>query len=230
VSTDHDAIDELLAGYVLRALEGSDAAEADRLLAEHVPDCAACRATLDDFLAITGDLGVSVAPIAPPEMLLPRLQGELEPRRTRRLAGWHPARLVAAAAAVVVLVGVAGLAVTSGNGGGQLAQADLSQIRSIAARPDAQTTDLGQADEVTVPGLEETYVMGTGVASPPSGTIYRLWAVGPSGADYLGDFAPVNGIVALELRLDERTLQLLVTLEPADSEPGSPGQPAWPAA
>ncbi len=179
---DHDAIDELLAGYILRALEGPDAQEADRLLAEHVPDCATCRTTLTDLQAVTGDLAVSVAPLAPPEMLLPRLTGELEPRRTRRLAGWSPARLVAAAAAVVVLVGIAGLAVTSADGEGQtLAQADLAQIRSIAALPGAETTDLGEADEVTAPDREATYVMGTGVASPPSGMIYRLWAVGSVG-------------------------------------------------
>jgi Anti-sigma-K factor rskA len=231
VIADHDTIDELLAGYILRALEGPDAAEADRLLAEHVPDCATCRTTLTDLQAVTGDLAVSVAPLAPPEMLLPRLAGELEPRRMRRLAGWSPARLVAAAAAVVVLIGIAGLALTSADGGGQtLAQADLAQIRSIAAQPGAETTDLGEADEVTAPNREETYVMGTGVVSPPSGMIYRLWAVGSSGTSYLGDFAPVNGIVALELTLDETTVQLLVTLEPADSEPATPGQPAWPAA
>ena len=38
MTPDHDAIDELLAGYVLQALSGPDAADADRLLAEHVPE------------------------------------------------------------------------------------------------------------------------------------------------------------------------------------------------
>ena len=36
---DHDAAEELLAGYVLGALTGADADAADRLLDEHVPDC-----------------------------------------------------------------------------------------------------------------------------------------------------------------------------------------------
>jgi hypothetical protein len=44
---DHDAADELLAGYVLGSLTGPDAEEADRLLTEHVPDCLTCRSTLD---------------------------------------------------------------------------------------------------------------------------------------------------------------------------------------
>jgi hypothetical protein len=163
MTSEHDAIDELLAGYVLRALSGPDAVEADRLLAEHVPGCATCQDTLTAFQGIVGDLAVSVAPARVPDMLLPRLHTELEPRRTRRMPTWGGGRMVAAVAAVVVAVGIGGLAVSTSGGGGAdpvLANADLAQIRSIAARPDARTTDLGEADEVKAPGVEETYVMG----------------------------------------------------------------------
>lgn len=228
MSLDHDAIDELLAGYVLRALEGPDATGADRLLAEHVPECATCRATLDAFQAITADLGTTAAPAAPPELLLPRLQAEMEPRRRRTLGAWSPARVVAAVAAVVVLIGLAGLALSDGGQGTALAQADIAQIRSIAARPDARTTDLGQTDEITAPGLEETYVMGTGVAMPPPGMTYRLWALDASGPRYLGDFTPIGGVVALEVTVETGAVRLLVTLEPVGAAPASPGQPAWP--
>ncbi|MBW8742248.1 MAG: hypothetical protein JF623_06400 [Acidobacteria bacterium] len=54
---DHDAADELLAGYVLGSLSGPDAEEADRLLTEHVPDCLTCRTTLDAFRGSRGDGG-----------------------------------------------------------------------------------------------------------------------------------------------------------------------------
>ena len=37
----HEAIEELLAGYVLRSLSGEDAARADHLLSDHVPQCPA---------------------------------------------------------------------------------------------------------------------------------------------------------------------------------------------
>ena len=40
MTEDHERIDELLAGYVLRRLSGEDAAEADQLLSDHVPSCA----------------------------------------------------------------------------------------------------------------------------------------------------------------------------------------------
>jgi len=81
-----------------------------------------------------------------------------------------------------------------------------------------------------VPGMEETYVYGTGVSTPPVGFTYRLWAIGSSGAAYIGDFAPVNGVVVLEISIDPIVVErLLVTLEPTGSEPGAPGQPAWSA-
>ena len=74
---DHEAADELLAGYVLGSLTGPDAEEADRLLTEHVPDCLTCRATLDAFQGVTGELGMVADPLAPPETLLPRIEREL---------------------------------------------------------------------------------------------------------------------------------------------------------
>jgi anti-sigma-K factor RskA len=232
VTDDHDAIDELLAGYVLEALSGADADEADRLLIEHVPGCDRCRETLDDFAAVVGDLGMSVTPAPTPDLLWPRIERELEPRSGRRFPSWSGGRVAAAVAAVVAVVGIAGLVVTtSGADAPALANADIAQIRSLAERPDAETTDVGEVDEVTAPGVEETYVMGTGVSMPPPGTTYRLWAIhGDASAEYVGDFTPINGTVALEVHLDDGTVQLLVTLEPAGSEPGSPGQPAWPAA
>ena len=63
MTEDHERIDELLAGYVLLSLEGEDAAEADRLLSEHVPGCARCRRTLADFQALSGDLALAAAPL-----------------------------------------------------------------------------------------------------------------------------------------------------------------------
>jgi len=233
---DHDAIDELLAGYVLRSLTDEDAAEADRLLIDHVPGCSTCIATLDAFQGLTGDLGVMAAPVSVPETLLPRLHRSLDGRRSRRMPAWHPGRLVAAAAAAIVLVGVAGLALTQvgGDAGTQLlTQADLQQVTDIANRPDAQVTPLGgQADEVTAPGIEEIYIRGQGVAAPAPGTTYRLWAVSPAGvATYLGDFLPVSGLVVLQISIDPAVVDhLLVTQEPAGSEPGEPGEPAWAAA
>jgi predicted anti-sigma-YlaC factor YlaD len=106
----HEAIEELLAGYVLRSLSGEDAARADRVLSDHVPGCPACRDTLSVFRGVTSDLALDAAPVTPPETLLPRLHRELgEPALRRR-----PAGAFAIAAGIVAVVGLAGLTVAQG--------------------------------------------------------------------------------------------------------------------
>lgn len=230
---DHDETDALLAGYVLGSLSGEDAAEVERLLSEHVPECDECRATLDAFQGLTGEIGMSAAPSAPPETLLPRLHRSLDGGRRRGLPSWSPARLVAAAAAAVVVVGAAGLVITQSGDAAQpqlLSQADLAQVRDFKARPETQVVDLGEANELAAPGLEELYVMGQNVSEPPTGSTYRLWAVNGESATWLGDFTPSNGVVVLRVAVDPMTVDLLVTVEPIGSQPSEPGEPAWDAA
>jgi anti-sigma-K factor RskA len=228
---DHEAIDELIAGYVLQSLTGEDAEAADRLLTDHVPACTDCRATLDAFQGLTGDLALAAAPAPVPDTVLPKLHRSLDGRRSRRMPTWHPGRLVAAAAAAVALIGVAGLAVTQvggGTGTQLLTQADLQHVNEVANRSDAEVVDYGAAEEVTAPGLEEIYLRGSGVPSPPAGWTYRLWVISPSGtATYMGDFAPVAGALLLGIAIDPNAVEsLLITVEPAGSDPGEPGEPA----
>ena len=230
---DHDAADELLAGYVLGSLTGPDAEEADRLLTEHVPDCLTCRSTLDAFRGVTGELGLVTDPVNPPETLLPRLQRDLDGggRRSRPRA-WSPARIVAGPAAAVVLLGAGGLALTQGGGSGPsgpLTQADLAQVQTMAANPDTQVHDLGGgAREIEPPDREELYVWGTAVPSPRPGFTYRLWAIKGVVATFIGDFVPLDGMVALKVSVDPNTVDRLeVTEEPIGSTPSQPGQPAW---
>lgn len=73
----HEAIEGLLAGYVLRALSGEDAALTDSLLLDHLPSCAGCRDTLAILQRIAGDLALAVPAVAPPESLLLKLTHEL---------------------------------------------------------------------------------------------------------------------------------------------------------
>ena len=109
--TDHERIEELLTGYALLALEGEDAAEADRLLSEHVPSCPTCREMLAGLRAVTGELALVPAPATPPDLTLARIHREMGhvPVPRRRRAG-----MLALAASVVALVGLAGLSVSLG--------------------------------------------------------------------------------------------------------------------
>ena len=175
MTNDHEAIDELLAGYVLRSLSGEDAAEADHLLSDHVPTCAACRDTLAAFQDLSADLALDATPLTPPETLLPRLHRELEPPASRR----RPVQIFAVAASVVAVVGLAGLAVTQGlraSDANSRAE-DFRSAAQMALRPDSNQVPVGPVNELTAPGVEEFYVMGDNCPQPPEGSVYRVWIV-----------------------------------------------------
>ncbi|HEU5225878.1 MAG TPA: hypothetical protein VFV29_08760, partial [Actinomycetota bacterium] len=114
MTEDHERIDELLAGYALLSLSGEEAADADRILVDHVPSCATCRATLSEFQAVSGDLALAAPPVDPPETLLPRLHHAID---EVPLAGRTPRRgaLIAVAASAVALVAMGGLSLVLGN-------------------------------------------------------------------------------------------------------------------
>jgi hypothetical protein len=222
---DHDAADELLAGYVLGSLTGEDAEEADRLLTEHVPDCLTCRATLDAFQGVTGELGLMPDPVVPPDTLLPRLERELTGGQRRRVQGWGPARIVAGAAAAVVLMGVVGLSLLNDGGGPSevLTKADLAQVNQLKAQPGAQSapidSSVADAEEVEPPDGRELYVIGTFEAAGP-GFTYRLYAVADGSMTYLGDLDPPTGVVAFHVAVDPSTVDsLLLRIEPMASPP-----------
>jgi anti-sigma-K factor RskA len=222
---DHEAADALLAGYVLGSLTGDDAAEADRLLTEHVPDCDDCRATLDSFQGLTGEIGLSAAPVAPPDTLLPRLRRSLDGGR-RGLPAWSPTRLVAAAAAAVVVVGAAGLAIAQRDRAPapqqSLSRADIADVQELRDGSDPILVN-DYMKELVAP--EELLVWGRNVPAPPPGSTYRLWTVDAEGEEtWAGDFAPVNGEFVVRVTVDPTTVEdLLVTVEPMGSEPSEPG-------
>ena len=229
----HDAIDELLAGYVLRTLSGDDAAQADRLLSEHVPTCAACRVALDAFQGVAADLTLAVDPIAPPEVLLPRLHRELEPRSRRWSGNRGGAVAAGVVAAVIGLAGVGGFAIGQGRTpSGTSNDADIARAVEFAKEHDATLSSVGQVTEISAPGVEEFYITGTNVPAPPAGTAYRLWLSEGSDALYLGDFLPsASGTVVLHVQVDPTGADgLLVTVEPIGSTPTAPGQPVWSSA
>src|SRR5207247_8831127 len=126
MSDQHERIEELLAGYALRALSDEDAAEADRLLAEHVPTCERCWELLPSYLEVGGDLALAAAPAEPPELLLPSLRQDIAERRVtvrrRPLLAWGAA---VAAAAVVGVVSWHTVALN-----GRLSQAERRPRRS----------------------------------------------------------------------------------------------------
>lgn len=224
----HEAIDELLAGYVLRSLSGPDAEEADRLLTEHVPGCAACRATLDAFGVVAAELALEAPSVRPPETLLPRLHREMEPRRAGRR--WSSRRLVAVAASVVLVVGIGGAALTQLGGSPTVAQSDLTNVVNMLANG-GHATDLGQghAQMISQPGVPTVYVYGDDVPMPPPGYEYRIWLVSGSRVEFVTDFVPgPDGIVVIRIPVDPTSFdRMLLTIEPKGSQTSAPSASAW---
>jgi hypothetical protein len=244
VPEDHEGIDELLAGYTLLSLTGEDAAEADRLLAEHVPGCARCRQTLVDLQALAGELALAAPPVEPPDVTLPRLHRAMD---QVPLAGGRSRRgaLVALAASVVALVAMGGLSLVLG---GRLSQAQtqagtaleiLSLMRSPGAHPvnvapQGETPPESGMVEVSAPDIRRMYIAAERCPEPAPGHAYQLWlgsggAYTPVGAM----FTPRGGVVLLELEVDvSRYDEIWITEEvlgPPPSEPSTDGL-SWRAA
>lgn len=232
----HDHIEELMAGYALRSLSGEDAAEADRLLFEHVPDCARCRATLLAFTDAAADLAFAVDPIEPPETLLPRLHRELEPRTRRPIGG----RWVGVAAGLAVVVVAGGLAISQGLRAEDLARrADqMEEAFRFSQLPGAETAPLvgsGAAEEapvsqVTAPDEDRFYLVGHDVPAAPPGAVYGIWLSDGVDVVFAGTFEPAPGLSVVEVPFDRsRFDRVLITLEPAGTIPAEPGRPVWEA-
>jgi len=221
VTDDHGTIDELLAGHVLRSLTGADAAEADRLLTDHVPGCIECRTTLEGFRRLSGDMGLAAEPVTPPETLLPRLRRELDAEGARR----RPMRVVAVAAGVAAVVGLAGLSLSQNiRANNADVRADsMAEAAVLASRPDARMVDVGPVQELSAPGEEILYVMGDGVPMPPEGSVYRAWIVSDETPTFVGEFLPDEGWVFLEIPFDPTVHDdLWISVEPADAPTDEP--------
>jgi hypothetical protein len=232
-----DRADELLAGYALRSLSGDDAAEADRLLFEHVPGCARCRETLLAFSDTVADLAFGADRMTPPETLLPRLHRELEPRTARSA----PGRWVAVASGVAAILVVGGLTVSLGLRAGDLQTNNdlLGDALAFSQRPDADTAPLVGAEaadpapvsQITAPEEDHFYLIGGDVPSPPTGLVYGIWLSDGGDPVFAGTFPPGSGMTVVDVPFDRSSFdRVLITLEVEGTVPSTPGEAVWEAA
>jgi hypothetical protein len=226
--TDHERIDELLAGYALSALSGADADEVDLVLTEHVPGCPDCRDTLSAFHAAAADLALAVAPVPPPDTLLPRLHRELEPRerRSRSLTA------LAVASSVVAVIGLTGTFLQGARVDARQDRVNaLANIVRFAEENNAEMVPVGPATQVYATGVAEFYLYGDDVPTPPAGTAYGVWVEVDGRSSYLGSFLPrADGWVYLHVRTGGIAYdRLFVTIESIGASPSVPGDVAWKA-
>ena len=229
---DHERIEELLAGYALRSLSGEDAAEADRLLAEHVPSCLTCRRALSEFEAVAGELALSADPLAPPETTLPRIHRTMARREDRSPA--RPTAFVGFAATAVAVVGLGALSFTMMNRA-QVAEertqiafelASLMTSPGVDPQPvEAQAGAPANSDFVQVSDIRRMFVMANLCPDPAPGYAYQLW-LGNDGVfkPYGRMFVPyADGSVLLQLTVDVSVYdEVWITEEVAGETPTTP--------
>lgn len=243
---DHEAIEELLAGYALRSLSDEDAERADLVLTEHVPECPMCRDTLADFQVVTANLSLTAPAAEPPDLLLARLRREIseEPaavsaRRRRDVRAserrWGAAT-IGLAASFVAIVAMGALSVSLGS---RASRAEDQRGFLTRAFTDASAGGVtpnglegtgeaaaGTMVEISGPQLERMYLISTDCPLPAPGNVYRLWLGNQGSFELLGEFVPAeDGWVGLELTVDTTGAdELAVTEEPAGSVPRTPSE------
>jgi hypothetical protein len=235
--TDHERIDELIAGHVLRALEREDAVEAERVLAEHVPTCSRCRTTLDGLQEVAGDLALAAGPAPPPELLLTRLHREIREtgrERRRPVGSW-----IWMSAAVAVVGLTVWNAVLHTRLSSELdTKRRISTAMGVLSQPGYRTVSFVTTRKAPShmraafrPGEARIVLFGSNIPDPKPGNVYRLW-VGRQGKFVpRGAFRPEEGLVALLFPIDlARYDEILITEEPEGAPSAQPsGQERWSA-
>jgi hypothetical protein len=230
MTEDHEQIEELLAGYALHTLTGSDAAEADRLLGEHVPTCSRCRETLADFQLVSGDLALAAGSDRPPDVLLPRLRHSFAPAaapagRRRPIPIW-----ASVGVAVASLLGLFAwntvlnqrLNHTTG------VQSRLADAMGLVASPKSSKIPLQTQQQpaaahmlaVYDPDAQQLLVLGGNIPDPAPGHVYRLWL--GRGGTFLRSlaFLPEDGIVVLGLYVNLGGYDAMMITEENAGPPG----------
>lgn len=252
MSGTHDDISELLGAYALDAVDPDEAA----LVEAHLRECPRCTAEVAEHREVAAMLAHSGAPApeglwtrisasleeAPPELQLP-LGGpstdsrtdtgtvvDLDERRRRRITRWLPAG--AAAAAVLVVVGLVAGLVIADDGPDDRPQVAAPALEDIARRvledPSARQVTLAADDgdlsaPVAIDADGSGYLLGETLPALDDDRTYQLWGVSDRVIVSLGVLGSSPGVVAFHV--DEGIHTLVITEEEAGGVPSSSNPP-----
>ncbi len=219
MQNDHERIEELLAGYALGALSGEDAVEADRLLTEHVPSCPLCRETLAGFRSVAEELALAPAAVRPSELMLVQLRRSIG---ERDVPGRRRGSLVATAAGIAALVGMAAFSMSLGTRASR-AETHLDNVAELmdaisqpGAAPVGLRSRIGATSmvEVSGPTMEQMIVAGHGIPAPADGSVYVIWLGSEDGFRAIGTLMPdASGFVYRTFRVDPSTFDTILITE-----------------
>lgn len=93
---------------------------------------------------------------------------------------------------------------------------------------DSTDSDTEPITEISQPGIERFYLVGSDVPMPAEGTVYRVWLLSGSQATWATDFVPDTGLTVVPLEFDpSRYDRILISVEPAGSTPDTPDVAVW---
>ena len=211
----HERIEELLAVRALGGLDGRDVAALERELAEH-GDCAECHGLEDGFAETAARLAevlprepvspgmVEAILSAPPETLgsvpdAPTAVGDGRsdplPRHRHRRNSWRTAVALAAAFALVMIVGA-------------LSHPSQRLVHFQGAQ--------GSLTAAYTPGEAGGVLFGSGLPKPGRGNVYEIWTITDNRPSSAGCTSSSNGDLRTSVAADIGNAQTLaVTIEPA---------------
>ena len=229
---DHERIEELLAGHALHTLSEHDAAQADLLLADHVPTCPSCLRIVSDFQAVAGELALAADPVPPPDLVLGRIH-----RGIGQIPGVPLGRasFVALAVSVVALVAMGGLSFVMVDRASE-AQDDRSlalELLSVMSSPGVSPVSVNQQGSessgpdfvgVAAPDIRRFYLVADVCPEPKPGHAYQLWLGSQGVFEPVGEmFVPSGGSVLIKLTVDVARFDAVwITEEVASTPPTLP--------
>ena len=145
--SEHEAIQELLAGHVLHALDEEDAQRAEELLMTHVPSCPGCMGELERLTVVAGELALAAGSRRPPHLLGLRIRRETS---ARRAAAWIARAAVVAAAVAIVSVLLWNLRLSGRVSHAEARQARTAEVLTTVANPAARVVPMSA--EIILPG------------------------------------------------------------------------------
>ena len=212
-----DDLHVLTGSYVLDALSETEREEFER----HLQFCPTCDAEVRGLRETAARLALACA-VNPPARMEPQVLAATY--RTRQLPPLpadrpgrvlhFPRRLAILAAAASVAAALA-LGITQLTAQHQLDQARATAIARVVTAPDAHVDTAraagGSVTVVTSIRLHEAVVSTSGMASLPSGRVYQVWVMSPSGARSAG-LIQGSSLLASAVRPGD---QIGITVEPA---------------
>jgi hypothetical protein len=228
----HDDLHGLAGPFALDAL----APDEQRRFEVHLDRCWTCAEEVPGLAATAAMMTAAVADRPPPGLRARVLAEVAETRQAPPLVRSRPVRrpvvlrrVLAAAASLLVLVGVLAVAGSRGSGGDE---AVSGEVAVVLAAPDAQVVELrdGGADLlvrlVWSPSEGRAAAVGRELADPGEGKAYALWAIGADGPRPAGLMRP-DGEGRLEAVMDAdlstaATLGLTIEPETGSARPTTP--------